>query len=477
MLSLFVYNLYLPYMKATIYISGKIGKDTTLVDVIRQFKSFDEPDSVDAVIHSIGGSVEEGENIYNYLKTLDAAIPVTTITDKAYSIAAKIFAAGSERIIEDIDKALMIHFAWAKVEGNAEKLELVAEALREMEDGFAKFYSGFLGVDEDTVRSLLDNETFVSGSAAVELGFATKIKVTAEAVAEFNSINTNINKKKMTEKKSKKKAGQILLQAMAAFVGIEINAEMTLQDSNGTDVVFPDLESGDTPKVGDAATIDGSAIPDGSYIMPSLEEVTLVFVEGKVSEVVPKEEEEVEETAEQKAARLETEAAAEAAEKPKTEKKTEVKTEVNAEEIKEVSVWSVEVANTTFELGETVNYQFDGEVYPVSAGEFQLSDGRRIVTDASGVIVNIKEAEAPKQVEVDAEGSFEELLEKVSEKVKAEINAEYEIKLSEKDNEIKVLKTKIGSKEFKAEEKKIETSKEEKQNYQASVLLRRKKNN
>lgn len=455
-------------MKATIYISGKIGKETTLVDVIRQFKSFEDATEVEAVIHSEGGNVEEGEAIYDYLKGLDAEIPVTTSTDKAYSIAAKIFAAGRERIVEDTDKALMIHFAWAKAEGNADKFEAIAEALRELEDEFASFYASFLDIDEDTVRNLLDNETFVSGSEAVELGFATKVKVTAEAVAEFN-INNNSKFEKMTEKSMKKK-GLALLQAMAEFVGVElktgekveVNAELTLQDSNGTEIVFPDLDSGDTPKVGDAATIDGSAIPDGSYVMPSLEEATVVFVDGKISEIVPKEDPEEEET-----------------EASKKNGKDKGKPEVNAEEIKEVSVWSVEVSNTTFEVGETVMYQYDGESYPVSAGEFRLNDGTKIVTDASGVIVS-KEEGTTADPTVETEASFDDLLEKVTEKVnskvRAEIVAEFEGKLTEKEDEIKALKAKIGGKEINAEEKEVETSGKGKEaNYQASVLLRRTK--
>lgn len=94
------------------------------------------------------------------------------------------------------------------------------------------------------------------------------------------------------------------------------------------------------------------------------------------------------------------------------------------EEIKEVSVWSVEVANTSFEIGETIMYEYDGEQYPVSAGEFRLKDGTKIVTDASGVIVSKEDApkdadpveEAPKE-EVKKE-EFEET--PVEEEVKEE---------------------------------------------------------
>jgi ATP-dependent protease ClpP protease subunit len=453
-------------MKATIYISGKIGKDTTLVDVIRQFKSYEDPTEVLAIIDSIGGDKAEGDSIYDYLDGLKSEMPVNTYAKKAYSIGAKIFAVGQERIVDDIDKALMIHFAWAKAEGDAEKFEEVAGQLREMEDEFALFYSGLLNVDEDTVRNLLDNETFISGSEAVDLTFATELKVMAEAVAEYKSIiNSNININKMTEKKSNLKAGKELLKAMAAYVGIEVFAELTLQDSNATEIVFPDLESGDTPKVGDSATIDGSAIEDGSYIMPSLEDVTLVFVDGKVSEVIPKEDET--ETEEAKAERL----AAEAAEKAKKEKKTEV----NAEEIKEVFTYSVTATNTSFAVGDTVMFEgWDGgEDYAASSGEFKLQDGRSIVTDAAGVIVTIKEANSEEQI-IDTEASFEEMLEKVTTKVKTEINAEFEAKLTAKDNEIKALNKKIGSKEFNAEEREAGNGGTEARK-QTSVLSVRKK--
>lgn len=436
-------------MKAVIYISGKIGKDTTLVDVIRQYKSYEDPTEVLAIIDSFGGDKEIGDSIYDFFEGLKAEIPVNTYAKKAYSIAAKIFAVGQERIVDDKDKALMIHFAWAKPKrgGDAEFFETIAEQLREMEDEFASFYSSFLDVDEETVRNLLDKETFISGSEAVDLNFATELKVAAEAVAEYDFLNSNINIKKMTEKKKTKSKGQLLIEAMASFVGIEIEtkqdveivAELTLQDSNGTDIVFPDLESGDTPKVGDAATMDGSAIADGSYIMPSLEEATVVFVDGKISEINPKEEVE------------ETETEIEAAEKAK-----QTKTEVNAEELKEVFTYSVTATNTSFEVGETLMFEgWDGgEDYAASAGEFRMSDGSKIVTDASGIIVS-KEAAETAEPTLEAEASFDGLLEKVTDKVKTEINAEYEAKFEKQTKEIKALKKQLGSKEIEVNAEEI----------------------
>ena len=177
--------LYLQGMKAKIYISGRITKGETLVDVIRQYKSFEDVTEIEAVIDSNGGNKNEGEAIFDYIKNLDAEIPVTTKTGKAYSIAAKIFAAGSTRIVEEGDEILMIHFARAKTEGTAEELEEIAAELRVIENDFIEFYSEHLDIDEETVRNLLDNETFVSGKDAVELGFATEVEAVAEIVAEL----------------------------------------------------------------------------------------------------------------------------------------------------------------------------------------------------------------------------------------------------------------------------------------------------
>jgi len=66
-------------------------------------------------------------------------------------------------------------------------------------------------------------------------------------------------------------------------------------------------------------------------------------------------------------------------------------------EIAEVSKWWQTVVNTTFAIGDTVERKpLDGETEakPVNAGEFELEDGRRILTDSEGVIRYIFDAPA-----------------------------------------------------------------------------------
>lgn len=425
-------------MKAIIYISGLIGKETTLVDVIRQYKGYEDPTEVELKIHSEGGDVEEGDKIYNYFDNLKKTIPVNTEATKAYSISAKIFSVGTERVVEDGDKRIMIHFAWGSAKGKAETFEKVAKVLRGLEDEFATYYSEFLSVDEDTVRGLLDTNTFLSAEEAVELGFATEIKEAVKAVAVYNP---NIKEEKMT-KMSKKTKFQTFVSAAADMFNItedvQVNA-LELQDSSGTTIDFPDVEDGENPVVGSVGNIDGSPVEDGEYIMPSLENKILVFVDGKVSEI--KEAVVEEETEVEIQARL----------------LREEKIRIAAEEVQQISVWTQEATNTSFEVGDQMTYEFDGETFPYSAGEYFVpSLDKNVVTDASGVIVAHKDKVVVSTVDEvvetteAAQASFDAEMTGLQDKIEASISAKYEKKFTTQAAEMEVLKRAIGSKEINA---------------------------
>ena len=449
-------------MKAIIYISGRITKDETLIDVIRQYKSFETPTEVEARIETNGGNKNEGDAVYDYLKNIDAeGVPVTTIASKAYSIGSKIFAAGSTRLVPNEEEVIGIHFARVSPKGTyvAEEVQDLADELFGLKKEFIDFYSSEFDIDKGAIETLLENETVLSGKEAVELGFATGFETVAdEIVAELHIDKLNTDK--MSTKKESKKTNFIkkfIADISAYLEGEEVVAELTLQDSNATDIVFPDLETGDSPKVGDSANIDGKAIEDGSYVMPSLEDATVVFVDGKVSEINEKEAEETTEEAE----------------------------EVVAEEVKEVFTYSVEAVNTSFEEGEVLMFKAwseDGDDYTASAGEYKLKDGSTIVTDASGVIVKKKSAEefeegtepdgsGTEAKETETEANFEEMLGKLTKKVKEEVSAEFKTKFENQAKEIKALKAGKGSKEITAEGIDVDgKGKKEKGNRAAGIL-------
>jgi len=275
-------------MTAQIYIYGVIGTETSLMDVIRQFKSFKKVTDVEVVIQSSGGSVAEGKAIFNYLKSLN--LPVTTIAQRAYSIAAHIFMAGSTRIVEEGEGRILLHLPWASVDGRADRLEQVAKQLSDLENEFVDFYSGYTDIDKDSVLTLLTNETFLSSDEALSLGLATEIQIATKAVALINNDLTLKNEVEMTKAEKFYSAVKDLFT-----VSTEIKA-LVLQDANGVEINFPEVEVGQEVAVGDVAEVDNSPA-EGEYVSP--EGSVWVFEAGVLieirTEVVEEEEQQEEE--------------------------------------------------------------------------------------------------------------------------------------------------------------------------------------
>lgn len=274
-------------MIAKIYIEGEIGYDTTLLDVMTQFKNHANPTSVEVYINSIGGSVKVGNDIYSYLANLP--IPVTTIATMAYSIAASIFMAGETRIVASGADRLMIHFPFVMgFTGTSDELTDMSSQLKSLEKDMIKFYSGHLpDIDGATISNLLENETFISGDEAFTLGFATILEVPLHAVAYFGDtrpvkhINIDDNKKPIMTKFDE------LMQALKIFNGPEVKSyvvSLVVQDANGIDITFPNVAEDTTPILGDTATVDGQPA-DGEYLTPEGDK--WVFSVGVLTELVP----------------------------------------------------------------------------------------------------------------------------------------------------------------------------------------------
>ncbi|PZR18865.1 MAG: hypothetical protein DI539_16125 [Flavobacterium psychrophilum] len=275
-----------------IYISGVIGEDTNLIDVIRQVKAQKTATEYLVKIDSVGGYVDAGYAIYDYLKGL--SVPVTTYTTKSYSIASIIFLAGQKRIIpEGASNALMIHLPWVEnLRGTHDAITAQMSHLKAIENKLINFYSEALQIDKNTIQSLLQNETYLDAQQAKELGIATEIQVAAKAVAMINNEKEE-NESLMTKVEQKISAIYNKL--------FNVKAELVLQDATATPITFPDLNEGDTPVEGDKATVDGKPA-DGEYLMPDggsivcekglVKEIWLPVVEETVEELLDVEEDE-----------------------------------------------------------------------------------------------------------------------------------------------------------------------------------------
>jgi ATP-dependent protease ClpP protease subunit len=270
-------------MKAIINIQGVVGEEVTLLGVIRQYKGYKNPTEVEVIIDSQGGCVNTGLSIFKFLRNLE--LPITTKASRAYSIAASIFMAGDIRLLEAGQNRFMIHMPWGQMAGNSKDFEAVSGQLKDIEDNFTKFYSEYMSVDEDTVRRLLDNETFLSSKEATEMSIATGTYSSLKAVAYYNDELIKENEKSTIMTKTEK-----FLKAFAEFMGGSqeenpILKALVLQDANGEEISFPELDENETPEVG--SKVDGR---EGEILMPDGSKV--IVEDGEVKEIIPAPEEE-----------------------------------------------------------------------------------------------------------------------------------------------------------------------------------------
>ena len=291
-------------MIGNIYISGLIGsiedeKGIELIDIVEQVRKQPEAKLFNVYLNNTeGGVVQVGDDIYDYLSSLDKKTPVTTIAKGlCASISTKIFMAGSKRVIYE-DCKFMIHLPMLTAEYlNSNELELATKEIKDLDSEMVDFYSKATGTEKEAIYPLMRNETYLTPDQAVNLGFATEKRQPVKAVAYYNKNNKEMSEQALSQENKTWLENQFeaFKTTMTNLIKKEV-VNLTLQDENGMDVFFPDLEDGQTPSVGDIATVDGQPA-EGSYIMPSLGGITAVFVGGALTEIIEPSEGESEEIA------------------------------------------------------------------------------------------------------------------------------------------------------------------------------------
>ena len=196
------YSLYqdIENKTADIYIYGDITSwpwlesDVSSYTLSKELQELDESiEHINVYINSYGGEVAEGLAIYNALKRHKAK--VTTYVDGfACSIASVIFAAGDERIMTDTS-LLMIHNAWTWAAGDANELKKQAEDLEKITQASINAYMDIVNISEDELKEMMDNETWLNGEEALEMGFATELAEVEEKQVATQSIRAQLLQK------------------------------------------------------------------------------------------------------------------------------------------------------------------------------------------------------------------------------------------------------------------------------------------
>lgn len=131
-------------------------------------------DTINVYINSYGGEVAEALAIYSVLKRNKATVK-TYCDGFACSAATIIFAAGDERIMGSI-ALLMIHNCMSYVGyANSEELRKAAEDNDKINSSSIEAYKSIVNISEEEIKTLMDNESWITANEALEMGFATKI--------------------------------------------------------------------------------------------------------------------------------------------------------------------------------------------------------------------------------------------------------------------------------------------------------------
>ena len=266
---------------------------TTFLDVVRQVEAQKDAEKFLISIDSPGGLVEDGDEIFDYLKSLQ--VPLKTYArNVCASMATKLFMVGQERVIYE-GCEFMIHNPWGNTTGDASQIENYASELRRMEKKFIDFYSEYTGTSKEAIKPLMNKESVLTAQQAVDLGFATEIfnnELKAVAILKKNTMSDNA-----ITKEEAKSLLDSFGEKLKNFFNPEKPKMLVVQDVNGVEIDFPDVAEGETPAIGDSATVDGSPA-DGEYTTPDGK--VHVFEGGSLSEVREPEGEEDDEMAQLK---------------------------------------------------------------------------------------------------------------------------------------------------------------------------------
>lgn len=130
-------------------------------------------DTIRVHIDSYGGAVSEGWAIYNALREHPAKI-VTYGDGFVASAALYPFLAGDERYASTLS-AYFFHQVMTCAEGYASDLRAAADEVDKLTDIGIRAFVERTGMTEETVRQLMDHETWLTPQEALELGVATAI--------------------------------------------------------------------------------------------------------------------------------------------------------------------------------------------------------------------------------------------------------------------------------------------------------------
>lgn len=170
-------------------IIGDIGQSWfseghTLASVKAQVDRVETPNII-VNIDSLGGDVSDGFAIHDLLKTHKAHVTARMIGWTAS--AGTVVAMGADEVEISENSFFLAHNTWTGVVGNAKQLRSMASELDKFDDKLVRIYENKTGLDGSDIRSIMEQEEWLSAETAKEKGFVDRIIQPVKAAASINN--------------------------------------------------------------------------------------------------------------------------------------------------------------------------------------------------------------------------------------------------------------------------------------------------
>lgn len=151
------------------YFAGKLGE-------------IPDGQTIELHINSNGGSVKEGVAIYNLLKQKQSH-KIGIVDGVAHSVAFLVLQACDERRM-CLGTTALIHNMWMYCAGNAAQLRKFADDLDAMMEANRQVFLERATITEDELKTLMEQETYLTPDKALEYGLIDSIEGKREAEPE-----------------------------------------------------------------------------------------------------------------------------------------------------------------------------------------------------------------------------------------------------------------------------------------------------
>lgn len=164
--------------KAEIFIYEQIGEDwwtgegVTAKNFCKEVAAL-KVNQIDLHINSPGGSVFDGQAIYNALKRHPAN--VTTYIDGIAASIASVIALAGDTVVMAPNALYMIHNPWGLAQGSADEMRKYADLLDKVRDTIVTVYREKCGLSDEEIIAAMDAETWMSAEEAQAFGFVDQI--------------------------------------------------------------------------------------------------------------------------------------------------------------------------------------------------------------------------------------------------------------------------------------------------------------